>query len=402
MTAKAAYAARKRYRLDDIAVRGSGHTPSQRHPEYWDGDVPWLSLADSALLDKGWITNNNRNITPAGIANSSAVLHPRNTVVLLRDAGVGKSGILGKDMAVSQHFMAWQADEKVLHHRYLYQWLQWMAPEFERMAVGSTVKTIGLPYFKKLAIDLPTLDTQVKVADALQAADMAIEHAESLATNLDSRHQGLMQQLLTGRQRLKGFKGAWQTKRLGTFLTRVTRKNTAGCTRALTVSAQRGLVEQGSYFAKQMAAEDNEHYLLLQRGEFAYNRSAALGCPYGAIKRLDDFDEGIVSTLCLCFGITDPKAVHTDYMNAVFDAGLLNRQLRAIAHEGARSHGLLNVTSTDFFKMQLSLPSPPEQAAIAEVLNEAAEAARLQRQQLQVLQQQKRALLQRLLSGEPT
>jgi type I restriction enzyme S subunit len=268
-------------------------------------------------------------------------------------------------------------------------------------ASGTKVRHSSPSQLHSLDICPPSLKRQQIVARALDAWDSAMADAQELANYLERRKQGLMQHLLTGRQRLKGSKGAWQTQRLGNFLTRVTRKNSDGCTLALTVSAQRGLVEQGSYFAKQMAAEDNEHYLLLQRGEFAYNRSAALGCPYGAIKRLDDFDEGIVSTLCLCFGITDPQAVHTDYLNAVFDAGLLNRQLRAIAHEGARSHGLLNVTSTDFFKMQLSLPPTPEQAAIAEVLNEAAEAVRLQRQQLQALQQQKHALLQRLLSGEP-
>lgn len=267
---------------------------------------------------------------------------------------------------------------------------------------GTNISNLNQQVLSEIQLPDLCLEQQRAFLEQIGLWNSAIQTTEHLHQSLENRQQGLMQQLLTGRQRLKGFKGAWQTKRLGTFLTRLTRKNTEGCTRALTVSAQRGLVEQGSYFAKQMAAEDNEHYLLLQRGEFAYNRSAALGCPYGAIKRLDGFDEGIVSTLCLCFGITDPKAVHTDYLNAAFAAGLLNRQLRAIAHEGARSHGLLNVTSTDFFKMQLRLPPPPEQAAIAEVLNEAAEAVRLQRQQLQALQRQKRALLQRLLSGEPT
>lgn len=209
-----------------------------------------------------------------------------------------------------------------------------------------------------------------------------------------------MQHLLTGHKRLTGFKGSWKPQRLSSFLTRVTRKNVDSCTRALTVSAQRGLVEQGSYFAKQMAAEDNEHYLLIKHGEFAYNRSAAAGYPFGAIKRLDRFDEGIVSTLCLCFGITDTAQTDTDFLTAVFEGGLLNRQLRAIAHEGARSHGLLNVTSTDFFKLRLNMPPPGEQAAIAEVLNAADQALQLQQQKLVALQQQKRALMQQLLAGD--
>lgn len=321
---------------------------------------------------------------------------------------VGKAAIVEEDADVvfASYLVRLKTDLNVAIPEYLNYWINSDQGQMQIQALAtraiSQANLNPTTFCQHFKLPLPDRDRQQNAVRVLQAWDQGISLTTELLATAEQRHTGLMQQLLTGRQRLKGFKADWQAQRLSALLTRVTRKNTAGCTRALTVSAQRGLVEQGSYFAKQMAAEDNEHYLLLQRGEFAYNRSAALGCPYGAIKRLDDFDEGIVSTLCLCFGITDPKAVHTDYLNAIFDAGLLNRQLRAIAHEGARSHGLLNVTSTDFFKMQLSLPSPPEQAAIAEVLNEAAEAARLQRLQLQALQQQKRALLQRLLSGEPT
>ena len=93
--------------LDSVAVRGSGHTPDKKHPEYWDGSIPWISLADSPELDNGYIYETTSTITPAGIQNSSAVIHPPETVVLTRDAGVGKSAIMGQAMAVSQHFMAW-------------------------------------------------------------------------------------------------------------------------------------------------------------------------------------------------------------------------------------------------------------------------------------------------------
>ncbi len=389
--------------LKKVAAFAGGGTPSRAKPEYFGGGIPWVKTTD---LNNGLIKTTEETLTTLGLKKSSCSVIPAGAVLVAMYGGfrqIGRTGLLIEPAAINQALTAILPDEKRLHPMFLLEWLNFHVGHWRRLA-GSSRKDPNITKNDVADFPVPVLpiDYQNTVVQLLQEWDESIGLATNLLATAEKRHIGLMQQLLNGRQRLKGFKSDWQAQRLGSFLTRVTRKNTAGCTRALTVSAQRGLVEQGSYFAKQMAAEDNEHYLLLQRGEFAYNRSAALGCPYGAIKRLDDFDEGIVSTLCLCFGITDPKAVHTDYMNAVFDAGLLNRQLRAIAHEGARSHGLLNVTSTDFFKMQLSLPSPPEQAAIAEVLNEAAEAARLQRQQLQALQQQKRALLQRLLSGETT
>lgn len=386
--------------LGKLATVSTGGTPDRGTPAYWGGSIPWVGTGE---IDFNIITTATDYLTEDGLAASAAKLLPPGTLLMAmygQGATRGKVGLLGIEAATNQACAAIQPKDKSIEAEFLLHVLETNYTRIRQLSNSGGQDNLNTTLIKEIPIPLMSKSQRVKLVRLANEWNQALTLQSELVEKLEQRKQGLMQQLLTGRQRLKGFQGAWQTQRLATFLTRVTRKNAAGCTRALTVSAQRGLVEQGSYFAKQMAAEDNEHYLLLQRGEFAYNRSAALGCPYGAIKRLDDFDEGIVSTLCLCFGITDSQAVHTDYLNAVFDAGLLNRQLRAIAHEGARSHGLLNVTSTDFFKMQLSLPPPPEQAAIAEVLNEAAEAVRLQRQQLQALRQQKRALLQRLLSGE--
>lgn len=71
--------------LDNFAVRCSGHTPSQSFPEYWDGGIKWISLADSNRLDQGYILNTTKEISEEGLRNSSAVLLPAETVVLSRD-----------------------------------------------------------------------------------------------------------------------------------------------------------------------------------------------------------------------------------------------------------------------------------------------------------------------------
>ena len=147
--------------LDSVARRGSGHTPSKDHPEYWNGGIKWVSLADSSRLDRGLLSETDKQISAAGLANSSAVVHPAGTVVLSRDAGVGKSAVLAESMAVSQHFIAWDCTgSSELHNWYLYFWLQSEQPEFERIAVGSTIKTIGLPYFKRLTLPLPPIEEQ--------------------------------------------------------------------------------------------------------------------------------------------------------------------------------------------------------------------------------------------------
>jgi type I restriction enzyme, S subunit len=200
--------------LDSIAKRGSGHTPDKKHPEYWDGPIKWVSLRDSDSLDKIFIEETAATITLAGIANSSAVLHPAGTVVLSRDAGVGKSAIMKTEMAVSQHFMAWQCGA-TLDNIYLYYWLQGAKPEFERIAMGNTIKTIGLPFFRNYRIAHPPVTEQRAIAAALSNVDALLAKLDQfIAKNRDLK-QAAMQQLLTGQTRLPGFSSAWELKRLG-------------------------------------------------------------------------------------------------------------------------------------------------------------------------------------------
>lgn len=185
--------------LDNLAHRGSGHTPNKDHPEYWNGGIKWVSLADSNKLDQLYISDTELEISHKGIVNSSAVLHPAGIVVLSRDAGVGKSAITSEPMAVSQHFMCWKCDQKMDNH-FLYYWLQFNKRTFENIAMGSTILTIGLPYFKRLKIACPVeLAEQQVIAKKLKSADTRIFAMRDHLAKLRQQKLGLMQDLLTGK-----------------------------------------------------------------------------------------------------------------------------------------------------------------------------------------------------------
>lgn len=203
--------------LDSLAKRGSGHTPDKQHPEYWNGPIQWISLKDSDVLDRVYIEETSASITPAGIANSSAVIHPAGTVVLSRDAGVGKSAITKTPMAVSQHFMAWQCGLRLDNH-FLYYWLQTSKPEFERIAMGNTIKTIGLPFFRSYRVPQPPIGEQRAIATALLDVDALLATIDKLIAKKRDLKQAVMQQLLTGQTRLPGFSVDWEVKRLGDLL----------------------------------------------------------------------------------------------------------------------------------------------------------------------------------------
>jgi type I restriction enzyme S subunit len=199
--------------LDHVAKRGSGHTPDKKHPEYWNGNIKWISLADSSALDQVFIDDTISYITPKGLAHSSAVLHPPGTVVLSRDAGIGKSAIMRTEMAVSQHFMAWRCGP-YLDNKFLYYWLQAAKPQFERIANGTTIKTIGLQYFKDLKLPVPPHREQCVIATALGDVDGLLDGLDRLIAKKRDLKQAAMQRLLTGQTRLPGFHGEWKLRRL--------------------------------------------------------------------------------------------------------------------------------------------------------------------------------------------
>jgi len=183
-------------KLDEhLAMRGTGHTPNKAKAEFYNGGVGWVSLADSKRLDQGLISETAIEISEEGINNSSAVLHPTGSVILSRDAGVGKSAILSRPMAVSQHFIAWICDPTKLSNWFLYYQLQFLKPLFEQIAAGNTIKTIGLPFFKAMKIVVPRLAEQEAIAGCLSTLDKQIAAQAQKVVALEAHKRGLLQQL---------------------------------------------------------------------------------------------------------------------------------------------------------------------------------------------------------------
>ncbi|WP_417080393.1 restriction endonuclease subunit S [Holdemanella biformis] len=153
------------------------------------------------------------------------------------------------------------------------------------------------------------------------------------------------------------------------FATRVTRKNKDNVSNLpLTISAQYGLVDQVSFFNKTVASKDMSGYYLLKNGEFAYNKSYSNDYPWGAIKRLDLYDMGCLSTLYICFKTND-NIVNSNYLAHYFESSKWHKQVADIAGEGARNHGLLNIAVNDFFNTKHAVPTIENQIKIAGFLD---------------------------------
>lgn len=162
--------------------------------------------------------------------------------------------------------------------------------------------------------------------------------------------------------RFSGFTGDWKQRKLGEIVNRITRKNSKLISELpLTISAQQGLIDQNEFFDKRVASKDVSGYYLIKNGEFAYNKSTSNDAPWGAIKRLDRYENGVLSTLYIVFEIKDETLVNSDFLVAYYSTNLWYKGIHEIAAEGARNHGLLNIAPTDFFKTKLKLPADIEE-----------------------------------------
>ena len=196
--------------------------------------------------------------------------------------------------------------------------------------------------------------------------------------------------------RFKGFTDEWEQRKLKNITKRISRKNlNLDSTLPLTISAQYGLVDQRKFFDKQIASKKLENYLLLKNGEFAYNKSYSKDYPFGAIKRLNNYKLGVLSTLYIAF---KPVSINTDYLEEYFDSTKWYKEIYKRATEGARNHGLLNISPQDFFELNLSIPNNRiEQERISKILKKLSLLITLQQRKLTELQLLRTSLNQQLL-----
>ena len=198
--------------------------------------------------------------------------------------------------------------------------------------------------------------------------------------------------------RFKGFTDAWEQRKLGEVVERITRKNeNLESTLPLTISAQHGLINQNEFFDKRIASKDVSGYFLVRNGEFAYNKSTSSDAPWGAIKRLDRYESGVLSTLYIVFKISDERKTSSDYIVTYYNTDLWHKGIQAIAAEGARNHGLLNVAPADFFETNLTMPKDyAEQQQIGSFFQQLDHLITLHQRELEKLQNIKKSMLEKM------
>lgn len=386
-----------REKLSNIAKTFSGGTPSVNNRAYYNGDIPFIR--------SGEIDNDTTELflTHLGVEKSSAKIVEKGTILYaLYGATSGEVAVSKIKGAINQAILAIIPDVKY-STGYIFQFLKKekavIINNFLQGGQGNLSGTI----INNLSISFPSYAEQQKIAECLSSIDEEISAVKEKVEQLKIHKKGLMQKLfpISGKflpkvRFLEFKKGCeWKKMTLGNVFERISEKNVNNNQNVLTISAQYGLVSQYDYFNKNVAAANVKSYYFIHKGDFAYNKSRSQGYPFGVIKPLRRYESGVVSTLYICFRAKTNCCV--DFYEQYFDTDLINNEISKIAQEGARNHGLLNISIDDFFnKINILVPHSAEQEKIAECLVSIDELISLYENKVTLLEQQKKGLMQRL------
>ena len=266
-------------------------------------------------------------------------------------------------------------------------------------AGNSTIPDLNHSDFYSIKTSVPALAEQTAIGSLFRTIDDLLASYKDNLTNYQSLKVTMLSKMFpkAGQTvpeiRLDGFEGEWVEKRLKDISKRVTRKNSDLVSeRALTISAQFGLIDQEEFFQKKIASKDVSGYYLIKKGEFAYNKSYSTGYPLGAIKRLDKYENGVLSTLYILFKAVD---VDSDYLAHYYESDKWHREVSMCAAEGARNHGLLNIAPADFFNTRLVVPKElEEQRAIGSYFSNLDNLINSHQEKISQLETLKKKLLQ--------
>lgn len=383
--------------LEQLGIWKGGGTPSMQNPAFWtDEGIPWIS---SGEVKSTSISDASSHITEEAIRNSSTTVLPTGSIVV-----VVRSGILRKYLPVSLNTnpVAINQDIKGLVPSpdavplYLLYLLSWSGPRILATSLksGTTVESVEFQWLKAFTAPLPsTTLEQTAIAEALGDADAYIESLEQLIAKKRLIKQGAMQELLTGKRRLPGFSGEWETKSISEVANPTSEKNTAVKELpVLTCSKHHGFVDSLTYFKNQVFSNDTSGYKLISRGQIGY---PANHIEEGSIGLQDLYDLALVSPIYVVFSVNE--GVSSFFLHRLLKLDEYRQKFKTATTSSVDRRGSLRWPA--FSEISVTIPHHSEQTAIGDVLRDMEKEASVLERKLTKARQLKQGMMQELLTG---
>jgi type I restriction enzyme S subunit len=381
--------------LGEVANTFSGGTPSRSKPEYFGGTIPWIK---SGELNAGWVCQTSEHITEKALQSSaSKMVQPGTTLLALYGATAGVVGRTKIAAAINQAILAIEPNRHRINEDYLQYLLTDLSVRLLRVVQGAQ-PNLNAGMVRDSEVDLPPLPEQRKIADILSTWDEALAKFDALISAKDHRNQALMQQLLTGRKRFPAFgKRAWQQMRMNQVLERVFRPIEWNADMPLSLISIRrrcgGLFRRPEMLGSEYKTQDLHE---LKAGDFLVSKRQVVHGAWAMVT--PEFEGGHVSKEYAIFDNLAPDNLHMPFLAWLAQTPRMIRLAR-VASTGVHIEKLIFDPDV-FLRESIRIPADlAEQRQIAAILDTADQELTLLRTQRNALDQQKRGLMQRLLTG---
>ena len=306
----------------------------------------------------------------------------------------------GKDVIVSSLYEVFKTSDDV-DDRLLWHWFK--SPDFQKLIFQLQEGGVRLYfYYDKLCmgtVSLPSLEEQRKIGQFFDSLDTLITLHQRKYEKLVNIKKSMLDKMFPKNGasvpeiRFKGFTDLWEQRKLGEIAKEVVRNDPASDAPIMMITAGNGFIEQSDRYAFNNAGESLKKYILLERGELAYNHGASKLRPYGSCFALTTVEKARIPFVYHCFSV---EKSNPEFLSIELNGANVENQLRKIVSSGARMDGLLNIAYSEYTEVTVQLPKKEEQDWIAKFFKHLDTLITLHQRKLEKLQNIKKSCLEKM------
>ena len=373
-----------------------GGTPTTSNEAFWNGNIPWIQSSD--IVDgKLMGVEPRKYITQTGLNSSATQLVPKDSIAIITRVGVGKLAYMPFSYSTSQDFLSLS---KLNTEPFFTVYACYKKLQSELNTVqGTSIKGITKDELLAKTISVPVYSEQKQIGSFFTQLDTLITLHQRKYEKLVNIKKSMLDKMFPKNGasvpeiRFKGFTDPWEQRKLGEIAKEVVRNDPASDAPIMMITAGNGFIEQSDRYAFNNAGESLKKYILLERGELAYNHGASKLRPYGSCFALTTVEKARIPFVYHCFSV---EKSNPEFLSIELNGANVENQLRKIVSSGARMDGLLNIAYSEYTEVTVQLPKKEEQDWIAKFFKHLDTLITLHQRKLEKLQNIKKSCLEKM------
>ena len=373
--------------------------PMRDKPKKFGGNIPWTRIEDI----EGKYLNGSLSgqfVSKDTIKQMNLKIIPKDSLIVSSSATFGVVAIITQDLITNQTFIGLVPNDKeTLDFWYTFFHSNEARNYMRLQSAGSTIFYIAREHFEKMPIIIPFKDEMITIGKYFSNLDRLITLHQRKYDKLTNMKKSMLEKMFPKNGanvpeiRFKGFTDAWEQRKLGEAVQEVTRNDATSDAPIMMITANNGFIEQSERYAFNNAGESLKKYILLEKGELAYNHGASKLRPYGSCFTLTTSENARIPFVYHCFSADEQNS---EFLSIELNGADVENQLRRIVSSGARMDGLLNISFQEYVSVSVLLPTIEEQNKIADFFKNLDNLITLHQRELEKLKNFKKACLEKM------